>query len=1628
MLDTGSGPNIIKENLIPEEININYTNILKLNGINNYPVYTLGEITLTLFEIPVIFHIVSNDFPISQSGILGNDFFKQTSSKIDYAQGHLDVSGINIPFLSPEAIIVAPRSESLFYVRIENPEQKVGYIPRLKVAHGIYLGDTIVENVAGKAYLNIISTLDEEAEVHVPTLRLKSLSELLDDHDSKIEALNSPEEPRNKEEETTYKFDDYENNMNIENKGENVDEENIIIEEINYEDEEQTLNKEGNKNKNKIKNKEMIKNKNERKNKELNDSKIFGEGNYQTSPENLINPTIPGGGNYQTSPKNLINLKTLEERNYQSSQEGNNSRISEGNFQTLSENPSSVDCEEENYQTSLRISAKSHSKKGRSPLSSLDIKFPKVGLFKEENDNELKTSHVTIKDLLEEAQKYNLKIKNSNLRNMKNKNKPSSKILISLLNKSQEILEKFMRNHKTRYKRKQEVENYNLRNCLTISEEKRKNRPAEIIESLRLEHLNETERKSIIKLITDSQDRFHIPGEKLTATHVLQHRIPTTDDQPINTRQYRFPQIHKEEINKQVEELLEGGIVKHSQSPYNTPIWIVPKKEDSQGNKRWRMVLDFRALNDKTIGDAYPLPNIVDILDQLGGARYFSVCDLASGFHQIKMNREDGHKTAFTTPFGHYEFDRMPFGLKNAPATFQRLMDLVLTGLQGKELFVYMDDIVIYATSLEEHERKYNALIERLREANLKLQPDKCEFLKTEVTYLGHVISKDGVKPDPKKLEAVQRFPRPKTPKNIKQFLGLAGYYRRFIPNFSKFAKPLTNLLKNDTRFEWTSVQEESFEILKQKLCEEPVLQYPDFSKSFILTTDASGIAVGGILSQGEINKDLPIAYASRTLTDNELKYDTYEKEALAIVYCVKHFRPYLYGRKFTLVTDHKPLMWFKNAQDANMRILRWRLKLAEYDYEVVYKAGKTNVNADALSRNPVNIEEIDCKIIKNKKLLNPDNPKDARLIAELLEKSDSEEEEEEDDDFHLYLSDMEENEEIIPESDLLNNNNDTLPFTQTELNEPDYLSITEKALIHDPPKQNKIQTRSRTARQSIEQNKITNELHRDEGEIEEIEERNDPPDKISDSEKEDEEENEQDIINKNLKSRKTKPAFIENGITHGNVIDSRELLFLRKDNIVYFVDTQGKPLDSGSQKLFERKELPNLGSLVLGKVKAIKYKNHYHVALPVSEEQREGPTATLKQIVKILTDLRKITEDLKLETFSIAKTELINNVPWNDVKLHIQSIFTDAPTKVIICHGLIKYPPKDLRSVIISEMHCLPTGGHRGVTKTYNRIKHNYYWENLKADVQRYIQQCLQCQLKKLVRVKTKQPMIITDTPGSSFDKVAMDIVGPLPKTERGNEYILTLQDQLTKFCMGIPLPNQTSETIAEAFVDRFICVLGAPKAILTDQGRNFLSDLIKKIAKLFKIRKFRTTAFHPQSNGSLERSHHALGEYLKQYANEQKQWDRWISLAMFNYNTSVHEATKHTPYELVFGKIARVPSNELLPPGDKLANYDEYLINLVTQLHAIQGNARDNVIQAKIKSKNYYDRKINPQTFKPGDQVFLLKGPKPGKFGDQYTGPHEVLEIFNKNNVKIRIKKNTRIVHPNRLRISYIKPTDKE
>ncbi|XP_051156206.1 uncharacterized protein LOC127278513 [Leptopilina boulardi] len=492
--------------------------------------------------------------------------------------------------------------------------------------------------------------------------------------------------------------------------------------------------------------------------------------------------------------------------------------------------------------------------------------------------------------------------------------------------------------------------------CLNLRIENEKERFEKLKEILKLEHLNDSEKQELIPTLRKYCHQFHLPGDSLGFTKVIQHTIETIDEVPVNSKYPRYPEVHKQEIKKQTEDLLKNKSISPSKAPYNSPVWIVPKKEDDQGNKKWRMVIDYRKLNEKTINDVYPLPFISEILDQIGGAKFFTILDLAQGFHQVEVVPKDRHKTAFSTPFGHYEFNRMPFGLKNSPSTFQRMMDRVLSGLQGIELFVYMDDIVIYAKSLKEHKEKLEKLLRRLKNAGLVLQPDKCNFLRKEIGYLGHIISENGVKPDPKKVDAVQNFPRPKTQKNIKQFLGLAGYYRRFIPNFAKIAKPMTNLLRKNVKFDWNSEVEVAFAQLKRILCTQPILQYPDFSKPFIVTTDASDFAIGAVLSQGEIGKDLPIAYASRTMGGAELRYSTTEKELLAIIFAIKQFRPYIFGKRFIIVTDHRALVWLNQLKDPtiNSRLARWKIKLQDYDCEIIHRPGRVNSNADALSRNQI--------------------------------------------------------------------------------------------------------------------------------------------------------------------------------------------------------------------------------------------------------------------------------------------------------------------------------------------------------------------------------------------------------------------------------------------------------------------------------------------------------------------------------------------------------------------------------------------------------------------------------------------------------------------------------------------------
>lgn len=478
---------------------------------------------------------------------------------------------------------------------------------------------------------------------------------------------------------------------------------------------------------------------------------------------------------------------------------------------------------------------------------------------------------------------------------------------------------------------------------------------------IRTSHLSEEEKNALLPVVNSIRQVFHNPDNRLSCTTNVECHIRTEDDIPIYQKSYPYPVAYKEEVNAQISKLLDDGIIRPSRSPWNAPVWIVPKKMDASGKSKFRLVVDYRKLNQKTISDKYPMPEISNILDQLGGNRYFTTLDLASGFHQIKMSPRDVEKTAFSVNHGKYEFVRMPFGLKNAPAIFQRAMDDVLREHIGKICYVYMDDVVVFGKTLEEAIKNLETILNTLQKANLKVQPDKSEFLKKSVEFLGYVITENGIKPNSKKIEAIEKWPEPRTIKELRGFLGLIGYYRRFVKDFAKIAKPLTNLFRGEKdpasnkKISFGDTEKEAFDKLKHILTSSDILTYPDFRKPFLITTDASNFAIGAVLSQGEIGKDKPIHFASRTLNKSEENFSATEKEMLAIYWALKVFRNYIYGQKFIVITDHQPITFSLSSKNTNAKLKRWKSFLEEHDYQIVYRPGRTNVVADALSRVQIN-------------------------------------------------------------------------------------------------------------------------------------------------------------------------------------------------------------------------------------------------------------------------------------------------------------------------------------------------------------------------------------------------------------------------------------------------------------------------------------------------------------------------------------------------------------------------------------------------------------------------------------------------------------------------------------------------
>ena len=447
------------------------------------------------------------------------------------------------------------------------------------------------------------------------------------------------------------------------------------------------------------------------------------------------------------------------------------------------------------------------------------------------------------------------------------------------------------------------------------------------------------------QLIEEHKDLFCTTPGKTTCDC---HYIPTKGP-PIRVPPRRIPGHYREEVARQIEQMLSQGIIKESSSPWMAPTVFVPKKSGEL-----RICVDYRALNKQSVRDSYPLPLPDEIQDHLTNATVFSTLDLHSGYWQLPVAETDQPKTAFCPGpgMGLYQFCRMPFGLSGAPASFQRLMDSVLRGLPFAS--TYLDDILVYSPNIESHKDHLHQVFLCLHKAGLTLRGRKCCIGVPKVCYLGHIFSASGIQPDPSKVHAVQAWPTPVDVTTLRQFLGLASYYRRYVQNFADIAAPLHALTQKGVPFHWTTAHDDAFSHLKSVLTQAPILTYPDFSTTaptFLLQTDASDVGLGAVLEQG----GHVIAYASRALTKSESNYSAIQKECLAVVFGMKQFRHYLLGRSFTLMTDHAPLQWL-SAQKMQGLLSRWALAMQEYTFEIVYRKGTENINADSLSRNPIPI------------------------------------------------------------------------------------------------------------------------------------------------------------------------------------------------------------------------------------------------------------------------------------------------------------------------------------------------------------------------------------------------------------------------------------------------------------------------------------------------------------------------------------------------------------------------------------------------------------------------------------------------------------------------------------------------
>lgn len=927
----------------------------------------------------------------------------------------------------------------------------------------------------------------------------------------------------------------------------------------------------------------------------------------------------------------------------------------------------------------------------------------------------------------------------------------------------------------------------------------------------------------------------------LGLTDLVEHEIPTGDAAPIKLPPRRVPLAFVADEKREIEKMLQQGIARPSTSPWAAPLVLVRKPDGSA-----RVTVDFRELNRVTRDNAYPLPRTEDCLDALSGACVFSVGDGLSAYHQVPMKESDIPKTAFVTKFGLFEHTTMPMGLKCAPATFQRLMELALSGLVWQTCLIYLDDCIVFGKSFDEQLVRLEEVLQRFQKAGLKLKPSKCNFFQREVRFLGHLVSAEGIQPDPANVQKIKDWPKPRCVTDIRVVLGMGGYYRRFIKDYSKRMQPLINLTKERVPFFWTEDCQAAFDDLKEALMNPPLLAHPTPDGHFILDTDASKTTVGAVLTQIQDGVEHPISYGSRTLSTAERNYCATDRELLAGRYFMEYYKHYLLGRTFTLRTDHDSLRWLFSLREPKERVARWIETMSCYQFRVEYRPGHKHGNADAMSRICANPQDCDCPLLVDNLTLKCGPCKKCCKRAESMDSS-------------LLDSDGNIRAQQAP-----------MP----------------------------------TVAEGI---RAVQMIRRKVGRT----------------------------------GRRRGATSCLGTVTVRHVVES-------------VPDSGGGQKDQGTTAEASR-----------GSTWALPY-----TMKTLREKQLKDP-----DIAPLMIWKEQGKRPMGREVLSASPATRHYWLYWDALSVTDGVLFR----KFIRRDGSGEHQqfvvPRQLRELILYHLHDGRLSGHLGKPKTKERLLQRFYWYGVREDVDLWVDKCETCASVKKPTQTIKAPL--GEMPvGAPLDRMATDILGPLPVTPRGNRFILVVTDAFTKWVEIFPIPDQTAPTCARVILNEVIARFGSPLELLSDQGPNYESILFKELCHMLEIRKIRTSPGNPRCNGQTERFNRTLLKMIKSYLRgEERDWDLHLPCLAAAYRSTPHDSTGLTPNLLMLGREVRIPM-EVVYGGQKheasktYGAYVERLKKLMQHAHDI---ARENLGVAAKRQKDLYDAKAKMTPYTIGDLVWM-------------------------------------------------------